>query len=278
MKTRLLRMCKIGFAQIRKPYYQGVPEELTFYLILSLVPILMLISQGLYAIFPGKWGSSIAWILEYLHKVPFGKEAGKIVLGRNGGAVSILFILVAIWSASKWQYSLIRIANYTFGIPQPRVRDFIKDRFRAVRTMLLTIIIAMFALIVLMYGDIIVNFVMSIIGKEAATAKIWLILRWPLAIVLYFTLISYMYFTLPSVKSQYRDVVPGSIFASVGILLVTYVYKIYLGKFANYNLLYGSLATIVAIMFWFYFLSWVICIGIIVNKSWMDSKSGEGNS
>ena len=113
MKTRLLRMCKIGFAQIRKPYYQGVPEELTFYLILSLVPILMLISQGLYAIFPGKWGSSIAWILEYLHKVPFGKEAGKIVLGRNGGAVSILFILVAIWSASKWQYSLIRIANYS---------------------------------------------------------------------------------------------------------------------------------------------------------------------
>ena len=239
MKTRLLRMCKIGFAQIRKPYYQGVPEELTFYLILSLVPILMLISQGLYAIFPGKWGSSIAWILEY---------------------------------------SLIRIANYTFGIPQPRVRDFIKDRFRAVRTMLLTIIIAMFALIVLMYGDVIVNFVMSIIGKEAATAKIWLILRWPLAIVLYFTLISYMYFTLPSVKYKYRDVVPGSIFASVGILLVTYVYKIYLGKFANYNLLYGSLATIVAIMFWFYFLSWVICIGIIVNKSWMDSKSGKGNS
>ena len=144
--------------------------------------------------------------------------------------------------------------------------------------MLLTIIIAMFALIVLMYGDVIVNFVMSIIGKEAATAKIWLILRWPLAIVLYFTLISYMYFTLPSVKYKYRDVVPGSIFASVGILLVTYVYKIYLGKFANYNLLYGSLATIVAIMFWFYFLSWVICIGIIVNKSWMDSKSGKRNS
>lgn len=275
MATRILKVIKIGFNQIRKPYYQGVPEELTFYFILSLVPILMLVSQGLYGIFSSNWKESIEWIVEYLHRLPFGREAEKIILGSNGGAVSIIFVLVAIWSASKLQYSLIRIANYTFEIDQPTVKAFIMDRLRAVRTMALTLVIIISAIIILMYGDVLVNLVMSIIGKETATAKVWLILRWPLAILLYFTLISYIYFTLPSGKIKYRDIVPGSIFASIGLLAVTYGYKIYLKGFANYNLLYGSLATIVAIMFWFYFLSWVICIGIIVNKAWIDTKKLE---
>ena len=45
MKDRLLQMIILGIRQFRDPYYQGFAAQISFYLMLSLVPILMLLTQ-----------------------------------------------------------------------------------------------------------------------------------------------------------------------------------------------------------------------------------------
>lgn len=272
MKKRFFKMLNLGIRQFSDPYYQGFAAQLSFYFILSLVPILILISQALSLIFKQDLQDAVGWLMDYFGNSPIARQIEGLVLGSGGGAMSVVFVVVAIWAASRAQFSLMRITNFTFSEGQTTGKGFWRDRIRAVKTMSLTIITIIFAIVVLMYGDAILTLALKIVGKEAAAGKIWLILRWPIAIVLYFFMISYIYYVLPSNRVKYRDVIPGSIFASVGLLAVTAIYSRYVGSVANYNVLYGSLATIVALMFWFYFLAWVLCLGVLFNKVWADTK------
>ena len=84
--------------------------------------------------------------------------------------------------------------------------------------------------------------------------------------------LSYNYYVLPSFKVRYRDIVPGSVFASAGFLIVTYVYNLYTQVSQNYNILYGSFSNIVVLMFWFWFVSWVMCLGVTLNRVWWATR------
>lgn len=100
-------------------------------------------------------------------------------------------------------------------------------------------------------------------------------LRWVIGFGLYFLTISYNYYILPTQRVKYRQVIPGSIFASAGMLIVTLLYSMYANTLADYDLLYGALSSVVAIMFWFFFLAWVLCLGVMCNKVWQDTDGSE---
>lgn len=274
MKERFFKMVNLGIKQFSDPYYQGFAAQLSFYFLLSIVPILILISQILSMIFEQDLEDAVGWLMDYFGNSPMAQQIEGLVLGSGSGsgAMSVVFVVVAIWAASRAQFSLMRITNFTFTEGQSTGRGFIWDRIRAMKTMAMILIIIIFAIVVLMYGDVILKLALKIFGKEAAAGQIWLILRWPIAIVLYFFMISYIYYVLPSEKVKYKDIIPGSVFAAVGLLLVTAIYSKYVASVANYNVLYGSLATIVALLFWFYFLAWVLGLGVLFNKVWDDTK------
>ena len=89
---------------------------------------------------------------------------------------------------------------------------------------------------------------------------------------LYFLMISYNYYMIPTEKVPFKDIVPGSIFAAVGFLAVTYFYSLYTTISTNYNILYGSFSNIVVLLFWFWFLAWVMCLGISFNRVWWATR------
>ena len=69
-----------------------------------------------------------------------------------------------------------------------------------------------------------------------------------------------------------RKIMPGSVFCAIGMLVVTMGYAGYTAHAVNNNLLYGSMASLAVLMFWFYFISWVMVLGILVNKVWDDTR------
>ena len=89
-------------------------------------------------------------------------------------------------------------------------------------------------------------------------------------------MVSYNYYVLPNEKLSFREIVPGSIFGAIGMLVVTIVYSNYADYTVNYDIIYGSLANIAALLMWFYFLAWVLCLGILFNKVWRDTRDGDG--
>jgi membrane protein len=60
--------------------------------------------------------------------------------------------------------------------------------------------------------------------------------------------------------------VPGSIIAAGAWVLMSYLFNVYVNNFSNFGLLYGSVGTLVVLMFWFYLSAIVILVGGEINE------------
>ncbi len=267
---RAKKMLVLGFQQFQDPYYQGVAAQLAFFMFLSILPTFILLSQVL-----GFFSISLSSIEDWVDINITGSGADtlrRMLNYRPSGMNSIFLAFTAIWAASRMQFAMIRVTNYTLTDGEMTGEGYLKDRIRSIKTILITVFTVASALIILVYGPLILNFVFGKVLGEKTTEMAWLALRWPLAAAMYFLMISYNYYVLPSFRVKYRDIVPGSIFASAGFLVVSYFYNLYTQLSQNYNILYGSFSNIVVLMFWFWFVSWVMCLGVTINRVWWATR------
>lgn len=265
-KTMFLMMLD----QFQDPYYQGVAAQIAYSLFLSIIPTFILLSQLL-----GLFSLSLNEIRDWVESNVSVEGADSLLSMLEyspSGVNSIFLAVIALWGASRAQFAMLRITNYTLTDGQVIGKGYIRDRLKSVRTILMTIFTIAFSLIVLVYGELILNLVFGVVVGEEISNTMWVLLRWPVAMALYFLMIAYNYYILPTEKVPFRDIVPGSIFAAVGFLAVTYFYTIYTNISANYDILYGSFSNIVALMFWFWFLAWVMCLGVCFNRVWWATR------
>lgn len=263
----------LGFKQFQDPYYQGFAAQVAFYLMLSIVPIFLLVVQIL-----GIFGIDMVSVLRLIEQYT-GNQVSTMLNNlfefSSVGFGNIIFVVIALWAGSRASFSIMRITNYMMTDGKSTGRNYFLERIRAIKTMVITVLTIVFALIILLYGKFILTMFISILGlphPERFVDSAWMWLRWIVGFGLYFLMVSYNYYILPTQRVPYRKVIPGSIFASVGILLVTMLYSRYASSLANYDLLYGALSSVVAIMTWLFFLAWVMALGILCNKVWEETS------
>lgn len=269
-KNRIKKMIILAARQLQEPYYQGVAAQLAFFLFLSILPTFILLSQLL-----GIFSLSLSEIQEWANIYISGEGVDALMnmmTYKPSGANSVFLALTALWAASRAQFAMIRVTNYTLTDGESTGDGYVRDRLRSLKTIIITLFTIVFSLVVLVYGPIILRLIFGkVVGDKIADAA-WLTLRWPLAFGLYFLMISYNYYVLPSRRVPFKDIVPGSIFSSLGFLIVTFVYNIYTGISANYDILYGSTSNIVVLLFWFWFMAWVMCLGMMLNRVWWATR------
>lgn len=268
-KNRLRKMIILGIKQFSDPYYQGFAAQIAFFMMLSLVPTLLVITQ-LLGMLDFSTNHLELLLDQYVKTSAMASEIRNVLVSRPTTGNNIIFILLALWASSRAQFALMRIANYTYTGGR-RTGNFWTERFRSWRTMFLTVFTYSFIIIILVYGKVILKLVFGGFSK-VPISWMWTYFRWPLAGMLFFLTVFYTYYILPQEKLEPRDIVPGSIAACIGLLIVTLVYSIYVNYAVNFNIIYGSLASVVALMFWFYFLAWVMVLGILFNKVWRDTR------
>ncbi|MDR2204676.1 MAG: YihY/virulence factor BrkB family protein [Flavobacteriaceae bacterium] len=66
----------------------------------------------------------------------------------------------------------------------------------------------------------------------------------------YFMLLSLFYWAGCMKITAWKQAIPGAVFTTVLFVLLTYLFAIYLKNFARYNVLYGSIGTIIIAMVW----------------------------
>lgn len=270
MNSRFVKMCLLTFKQMKDPYYQGFAAQISFYFTLSLVPTLIVLTQIL-GILDISLDFMKEWINTYVAPgmAPMLKD---MVTSSAATTTNLVLVAMAIWAASRAQFSLMRIANYTYSSGKTTGR-FWKERIRSMKTMIINLVTFAVVAIIFVYGKMIFSVLVGKIIEESVLNMLWTYFRWPLAGGLYFLTVSNNYYSLPLKKMKFREILPGSLFGAVGMLVVTIVYSSYVNFSVNYDIIYGSLASFVALLFWFYFLSWALCLGIVVNKVWKDTKN-----
>ena len=88
--------------------------------------------------------------------------------------------------------------------------------------------------------------------------------------IVIFFLIKLLYTIAPDQKIEHKYTNKGALFTTFMWLILTIVFSYYINNIARYDLVYGNLANIVILMFWFYLLAYVFIIGIIINRDVRD--------
>ena len=62
-------------------------------------------------------------------------------------------------------------------------------------------------------------------------------------------------------------VLPGALFSAVGIVVMSILLSWLIGNSAKYSLVYGSLASVVILLFWFHVFGLLLILGVVLNHA-----------
>ena len=249
----------------KRPEMKILPGNLTFFLILSIPPILTLVG-----ILCSMFSVHLIDIIEQLSEV-LPKDVQKLFLdflnSDHSASATLIYFVVGFFIASNGAQSIIVVANTLYDMDE---HTYIKRRIKSVFFMIIFILLFLFILIFLVYGNMILKQILSLemfSNIYEVIYSLFVLLKWPIAFFIVFFLIKFIYrFSLdrhlPSKKTNY-----GAFFTTVGLILVTAIYSYYANNIAHYDVFYGNLSNLVVLMMWIYIISYIFTCGIAINIS-----------
>ena len=91
--------------------------------------------------------------------------------------------------------------------------------------------------------------------------------RWLLLSLATLIAVSFIYYWAPVKRQRVGFLSPGSVLATAMFFVLSWGLGLYLNNFSRYNLLYGSIGTLLMLMFWIYFNCIVLLVGYELNTS-----------
>ena len=265
VKNRLKKFFKEVWQVLNRPDMVLLPGQLAFFLILSVVPIVTLVSYG--ASFLHLPVDFISNFIEKAFNASVAKMIVPIVSGVKLTKRFYVTLIVGYYIASNGAASIIVTSNTIYNI---RNSSFFKRRLKAMIITLILVLLFLFILIVPVFGTKVIEMIKYVNLNQNITTKITLIikvLKGPIAWFIIFFFIKVIYTMAPDRKIPSSHVNKGAIFTSVFWVLATYIYSYYIANFAHYNVFYGGLSNVIILMLWVYFLSIIFTIGMALNYS-----------
>ncbi len=264
MKAEINKFFKNVWQVISKPEMAILPGQLAYFFVLAVVPTITLITYGAALL-----NLSTDVIYNFL-STAFSEDIATMLLSTNSvlntnGFNVIIVIFFAYYISSNGASSIIVTSNAIYGITN---NNFIERRLKAFVMIFILLFLFLFMLIIPMFGDRIIELFQYVNMNQETTNKITLIikiLQGPFTWFIIFLFIKLIYTMAPDKKIKSRQVNYGAIFTTTCWVIVTWAYSIYLNNYANYDVFYGSLANLVILMLWFYFLSLIFTIGMALN-------------
>lgn len=96
--------------------------------------------------------------------------------------------------------------------------------------------------------------------------------KWFIILAFTFLSISSLFYLAPARKQKYRFLSPGSTLASLFVILTSVGFSAYINNFGQYNKLYGSIGTLIALLIWLFINSLVLLIGFELNVSIKNAR------
>ncbi len=239
--------------------------EMSFYLLLSMFPFLIFTISIIVYIPTFHLNKSILIIENVIPESAFN-----IILSIINSAIEnkslgflVLSFIFTLWTSSRGIRSLIRWMNKSYNVKE--TRSFVKVFIISFIFTVSILVLIFSSIILLIYGELIGYFIFNLIGLNHVFIYIWNILRYMVGVSTLIIILINLYKYTPNKKIKTKDVIPGSIIATLVWLFISFFYSYYTNNYSNYEVIYGSIGGIIVLITWLYLSSWSILIGLEVN-------------
>ena len=254
------------FTEIMRTRVLTIGAAVSFFFLMSLVPLMMVASALLSALPIPHLFDQLLGIMALVvppDAMTFVKTLLVSIQTKHPVGILSIGILSYLWSLTGSFSSLIEALNIAYDVRE--ARSWVRDRLQA---LLLTLIcggLILVAIFSTLAGPHFIRFLAEILPIPRLFAILWPVIRVVVLLTTFTAMVMLIYQLGPKIKVSLRSTLPGAAFAVVACCLGSKGLDIYVDHFANYNATYGSLGAIILLMFWLYITSVCILIGAEVN-------------
>ena len=250
--------------------------QCAYYTILSFIPfIILLITLIQYT------NISPQTLFEAISKIiPSGMSEFVLsivqeVYSKSIGTVSVS-IIFTIWAAGKGLFALTKGLQVVYKTNGKKQTSYIYLRLNVLLETILFIVLIVFGLTVLVFGETLTNIVKEQFEGVKNFSMFSSIFTELLFIFITFLVFLLLYRFMPKHKVTFKSQVLGAIFGAIALNVVSFVFSKYLYIFKGFSLTYGSLTTLMLIMMWTYSCFYTVFLGAEFNK-WIAKFQEELN-
>ena len=186
----------------------------------------------------------------------------------KGGLIAVLGFCITLFLSTNTVAIVAKGLNRAYKVKE--TRNFFYSRLLALVMVLVNTLVLFLSITLIVFGKVIVKFLVTYIGMTEHLANIMLFVRWPFAFLTLFILAYLSYYILPDLtgneKLRRHSALPGSIFFCISWLLGSWGFSIYINNLHTYNFIYGTIAGFAIMMMWMYYTSILILIGGEINS------------
>lgn len=185
-------------------------------------------------------------------------------VARARGTLGVLALVGLVWTGTAVFSAMRKGVNHAWGIKQPPY--FLIERLQDVLMLVSVGVTALFAMFITAY----------LLGLPGvASAPVWLrgsllgklaVEMISLAVTVGVFLLLYRY--LPHTKVAWRDIWPGAVVGAVMFQAARDGSAWFITSFSNFNLVYGSLSALMAVLLWVYLSALALIWGAQVSSTY----------
>ncbi len=195
---------------------------------------------------------------------------------RPAGLLVVAFAL-SLWAASSVIKSLMDGFNAAYRVP--RNRTMLGHAGVGIMLVFLAAIPLLGASSLVLFGSTIESQVLHLLKVDPdlnPLSDYWelfsRVMRYAIAFGATSTVTAILYYYGTYRKQRWRGVWPGAILATILWIFATVVFAWYVRRITNYNLLYGSVGTGIALLVWMYLLAAIVLFGCAFNAELERSR------
>ncbi|MCD8052513.1 MAG: YihY/virulence factor BrkB family protein [Lachnospiraceae bacterium] len=239
--------------------------QAAYFIIVSMIPFATLLVSLIQFIIPDEQVIVVNTIITLLPG-SLGDTLGQLADELfNSPTISIVSLaaLISLWTASRGIMGLERGFHVVYHVTE-------RDNYlvRRLRCILYTFVFLL--AVILALGLLVLRRTISSLLSENHTIlyRIFRFLfsfRFLLAIVVFVVAFSLAYRTLSGVHCTFLEALPGVLVSTIGWIVFSFFFSIYITYFSRYTSLYGTMGALLLLFLWIYACVLILLVGAEVN-------------
>ena len=249
-----------------KDHISEFSAQCAYYVILSFIPFVILLltliqytnieQQQLFDIISKIIPSSMNEMVLGIVKEVYSKSVGTV-------SISLIFTLL---SADRGLFALIKGLHLIYNYSDNKRKSMLYLKLTSILKTIVFIILVTVGAVILVFGKPIISTIQEKFGIFENYTIISQIITQIIFILVAFVVFLCLYKFMPGHKITFKSQVPGAIFSSIALIIISFIFSRYLDIFKGFSITYGSLTALMLIMMWTYTCFYVIFLGTEINK------------
>jgi membrane protein len=265
--TRFFRLLRLALWRAFGHDAFGVAKGAAFSSILSIFPALMVVAAIAAASHHTSLLTEISRAVQRIFP-PGTEQTAQAYFTRAADrpvGVLVATSFLTLWISSGVMISWMEGFRYAYQLP--KTWGLVKERLIAFGLVIMAGIPLTFATMLVAFGNEIEKWAMFHAGHEFGPyiLMLWTALRWLIAIMTSIAVMLLIYHHAVPRTQPWHSVLSGSALATALWFPATMLFGWYVRHFAQYSLLYGSLATAIVLLVWLYIVSVIVLLGAEFN-------------